>query len=49
MNRKRIVAGIVGFLSLVLLAAACASEAPDPMVEVASTAYPRAGRGAGVG
>ena len=38
MNPKRIVAGIVGFLSLVLLAAACASEAPDPMVEVASDA-----------
>ena len=40
MNRKRIVAGVVGFLSLVLLAAACASDAPDPMVKVASTVYP---------
>ena len=40
MNRKRIVVGVVGFLSLVLLGAACASEAPDPMVDIASTVYP---------
>ena len=40
MNCKRIVVGVVGFLSLVLLAAACASEAPDPMVDIASTVYP---------
>ena len=39
MSRRGVEAGVVGFLSLVLLAAACASEAPDPMVEMASAVY----------